>query len=290
MKIQIAPLREMGAYEALWLAEDASFKNLATKFNDSADLLPSDFVSASALEDAYQRVTQLLKKRGVDRFGVCLNGAGNYPVGLRDAEHPVELLYYQGSWELAETDLVAVVGTRKPSAEGISRAQKLARLLDQNNFTLVSGLAEGIDTAAHRAAIEAEGRTVAVIGTPISWFYPRSNRRLQAYIADEHLVVSQVPVLRYDRQNIWRNRLFFPERNKTMSALSLATVIVEANERSGTLTQARAALFQGRKLFILDSLCKRTDLTWPSRLLDEGAIRLSRFDQILDHVVSRRHG
>ena len=76
MKIQIAPLREMGAYEALWLEEDASFKNLATKFNDSADLLPSDFVSASELEDAYQRVTQLLKKRGVDRFGVRLNGTG----------------------------------------------------------------------------------------------------------------------------------------------------------------------------------------------------------------------
>ena len=142
-------------------------------------------------------------------------------------------------------------------------------------FVVVSGLAAGIDTAVHRAALESGGATIAVAGTPLGEIYPQENRALQEEIATKHLLISQVPVLRHSKQSPKHNRLFFPERNVTMSALTEATVIVEAGETSGTLVQARAALHQERKLLILDSCFKKSDLTWPARLEKQGAIRIT---------------
>jgi DNA processing protein len=269
----ISPRRELGAYEALWKERGASFKSIAEKFAADPSALPSDFVSPSAAEQAATEVIKLLKAEGIHRFGIRVNHAGDYPARLRDAKHPIELLYYQGAWELTETRCVAVVGTREPSEDGIRRAQRLARELTERNFTVVSGLAAGIDTAAHLTAMES-GRTIAVIGTPLGSYYPRQNRDLQDKIAQEFLLISQVPVLRYRKQAVPQNRLFFPERNVTMSALTEATVIVEAGPTSGTLTQARAALYQRRKLFILDSCFGRPDITWPAHFERRGAIRV----------------
>jgi DNA processing protein len=141
-------------------------------------------------------------------------------------------------------------------------------------------LAVGVDTAAHTAALEAGGRTIAVIGTPLGHHYPPENVELQNRLASEFLVISQVPVLRYAKQAVPQNRLFFPERNITMSALTEATIIVEAGDTSGTLTQARAALYQGRKLFILDSCFTRTDITWPGSFAERGAIRVRQPEDI----------
>src|SRR5262249_18751130 len=156
--------------------------------------LPSDFVSPSRADECAAEVMRLLKAQGIHRFGVRINHAGDYPPRLRDARHPVELLYYQGAWELTETRSIAVVGSRNATGDGIERAKRLARELVARNFTVVSGLAAGIDTAAHTAAMEA-GSTIAVIGTPLGSYYPRPNRDLQDRIAREFLVVSQVPML-----------------------------------------------------------------------------------------------
>jgi DNA processing protein len=275
----ISPRREMGAYEALWLEKGASFKSIAEKFAADPKALPSDFVPPARADECAAEVLRILKGRGVHRFGVRVNHAGDYPARLRDARHPVELLYYQGAWELTEKRCVAVVGTRKPTDDGIGRAERLARELVKRGFTVVSGLAAGIDTATHRAAMET-GSTIAVIGTPLGDYYPRENRDLQDQIARHFLLISQVPLLRYRRQPVPQNRFFFLERNVTMSALTEATVIVEASETSGTLTQARAALYQGRKLFILNSCFEREDLTWPARFEAQGAIRVREPDEI----------
>lgn len=275
----ISPRREIGAYEALWLEQGATFKTLADRFAKDPTALPSDMVSRSAADTCANEVFSIFAKTSISRFGVRINHAGDYPKKLRDARYPVELLYYQGAWELIEARAVAVVGSRKASPEGVKRAQQIARALVQRDFTVVSGLAEGIDTAAHTAALAQNGRTIAVLGTPLSSVYPAANRALQERIANEQLVISQVPVLRYDRQAPPQNRLFFPERNVTMSALTEATVIVEAGETSGSLTQARAALHQGRKLFILDS-CFQKGLTWPARFEAEGAIRVRTAEDI----------
>jgi DNA processing protein len=285
----ISPLLEMGAYEALWADQVTSFKTIANKFRTRPNSLPSDFVMPAIAEDFGKRVLNILKQQGVTQFGIRVNGAREYPEKLRDANHPVELLYYQGWWDLAQSPAVALVGTREPSEEGKRRAQKLTRNLVKDGFTVVSGLAKGIDTVAHKTAIESGGRTIAVIGTPISHSYPRENKELQSRIADEFLVVSQVPVYRYSTQD-WRlNRLFFPERNVTMSALTLGTVIIEAGETSGTLVQARAAIHQRRKLFILDSCFRNSNLTWPSRFEKLGAIRVRDYEDVKKHLAHKAH-
>lgn len=270
----IFPGREMGAYEALWLEDRATFKTIADRFRADPSALPSDFVSPEVAAKAAAEVLARFEQEGVKRFGVRINHAGDYPKKLRDAKYPVEVLYYQGAWELVETRGIAIVGSRKATEDGLSKAARLAKSFVSKGFTVISGLAEGIDTAAHTAAIEAGGQTIAVIGTPLGQSYPKSNAGLQRRIATEFLLISQVPVLRYARQKVPQNRLFFPERNVTMSALSEATVIVEASDTSGTLTQARAALHQGRKLFILDSCFQRNDITWPARFEEMGAIRV----------------
>ncbi|RNJ51377.1 DNA-processing protein DprA [Methylocystis hirsuta] len=276
----ISPRLELGAYEALWLEPKASFKTIAERFAADPCALPSDFVSSAVAQQCATEVFTKLKAAGVHRFGVRINHAGDYPSKLRDARHPVEVLYFQGAWELTETRCIAIVGSRKASDEGRQRAKKLAKALVGHGFTIVSGLAEGIDRAAHDAAIEAKGQTIAVIGTPLGVYYPKENRELQDRIARDFLVISQVPVLRYSKQAVPQNRLFFPERNVTMSALTEATIIVEASETSGTLTQARAAIHQGRKLFILDSCFSRQDITWPAHFEKLGAVRVRTLDDV----------
>lgn len=282
--VPISPRKEMGAYEALWLEPGASVRSIAARFTVKPRPLPSGLVTATEAEQAYAQAMMILHRDGVHRFGIRVHGAGEYPLQLQDAKDPVELLYYQGRWEIAQTKCVAVVGTRQPSEEGLVRARRMAQLLVEQGITVVSGLAAGIDTAAHLAAIAAGGRTIAVIGTPLGKTYPNENRGLQERLATDQLVISQVPIVRYTRQRVYFNRLFFLERNKTMSALTAATVIIEAGESSGTLTQARAALHQGRKLFLLDSLFRRADLTWPERFRKQGAIRVRDFDDIMEHL------
>lgn len=276
----ISPRRELGAYEALWLEKGATFKSLADRFAADPEALPSDFVSAQIADQCAADVLHRLKQAGVHQFGVRMNRAGDYPRKLRDARHPVELLYYRGAWEITETRCVAVVGSRESSEDGLLRAARLARELVDRGFTVVSGLAKGIDTSALSAAIARKGRTIAVVGTPLGICYPKANESLQEEIAHRHLLISQVPMLRYSRQAPQQNRLFFPERNVTMSALTEATIIVEAGDTSGTLTQARAALHQGRKLFILNSCFERSDISWPARFESEGAIRVRTSEDI----------
>jgi DNA processing protein len=280
----ISPALELGAYEALWLQQGASFKSLAERFARDPAALPSDLVPHDVATATAEQVLEHLSRRNVGRFGIRINHAADYPEKLRHARHPVEMLYYQGVWELTETRCVSIVGSRAASPEGRRRAQQIARDLVANDFTIVSGLATGIDASAHLAAMHHGGRTIAVIGTPLGDYYPRENRPLQDEIARNHLLISQVPVLRYALQSIVHNRLFFPERNVTMSALTEATIIVEASDTSGTLTQARAALHQGRKLFILDSCFQRTDISWPERFAKQGAVRVRTMDDIWAHL------
>lgn len=280
----ISPLEELGAYEALWTQQGATFKRLADKFALRPDALPSDFIEPSLMKEAAQKVREILSKAGVEKFGVRINKAGDYPKKLRNAKNPVELLYYQGAWELSEMRSLCIVGSRKASEDGLRRAARLSRELVARDFAVVSGLATGIDTAAHKAALDANGQTIAVIGTPLGQYYPKENKDLQDHIADKHLLISQVPVLRYEQESFKSKRYYFPERNATMSALTEGTVIVEASDTSGSLIQARAAMYQGRKLFILDSCFERTDITWPAYFEKKGAIRVKTPEDIWKNI------
>jgi DNA processing protein len=278
----VSPFREIGAYEALWDRRPVSFHSLAEKFRAHPGATPSDFVERDTARPYAERVMTTVDRSHLEGFGVRVHGTGEYPSRLRDAADPVELLYFQGWWDLVEDRCIAVVGTRKPSAEGVARARKLVKELVKDGFTIVSGLAAGIDTVAHSTAIDSGGRTIGVLGTPLSKSYPKENKGLQSLLAKDFLVISQVPFCR----DKGLQRFFFPERNITMAALTRATIIVEAGETSGTLVQAKAALRQKRKLFILDSCFKNPDLSWPAKFAERGAIRVTDYDDIRNHLGS----
>ena len=269
----LSPWQEMGAYEALFL-RGMTFPKLADLFRKHPSARPSEFVPPDEADRCAREADGKLRNAGIRDYDVRINGMEDYPARLRDARDPIELLYCQGAWGLSEMPGLSVVGSRQPTGEGRLRAERLAREITREGFAVVSGLASGIDTVAHLAAIESGGTTIAVIGTPLAERYPPGNGSLQDAIAEDHLLISQVPVLGYARQSASQRRRHFPERNATMSALTLGTIIVEAGERSGTHHQARAALHQGRKLFILDSCFGNPGITWPRRYEGQGAIRV----------------
>lgn len=280
----ISPLMEMGAYEALWDQPGASFKRLAEMFQQRPGAVPSDFVRHDKANEYAEKAIEILSKSEISSFGIRVHGSGEYPIKLRDAKYPIELLYFQGWWDLVETPSIAIVGTREPSDKGVEITRKLTEGLVKMGFTIVSGLAKGIDTVAHSTALKLGGETIGVIGTPLSRCYPKQNCNLQKKLANDHLIVSQVPICKYEKRGPRQNRFFFPERNITMSALTEATIIVEAGETSGTLTQARAAFHQGRKLFILDSCFQNKSLTWPTTYEKRGGVRVKNLEEIISHL------
>ena len=210
---------ELGVYEKLWCQPKASFRSIATQLANEPNSRPSDFVSRDEAQEVAQRVLDKLRSRVDGWFNLCIHDEKEYPERLREAEHPVELLYYQGWWELVDTRSIVIIGSRRPSDDGIRRVRKLTVALVNDHFTAVSGLAEGIDRVANETAITKGGQTIAVIGTPLGYVYPKSNTKLQEKTANEFLLISQVPVECYESQNPKSNRFFFPERNKIMSAL-----------------------------------------------------------------------
>lgn len=280
----ISPFEEMAAYEALWSEQGATFRTIADKFRKCPDTVPSEMVPENIRKKFKSILKDIFVQYEVDNFGVRIHGANEYPEKLRDAKYPIEVFYYQGWWDLVNTPSIAVVGSRNVSEEGRRRTRKLVKCLIEDNFTIISGLAEGVDTEAHRTALDLGGNTIAIIGTPLSHFYPKQNIELQKWIRENYLLISQVPFKRYLDQDYRTNRLFFPERNATMSALSEATIIVEASDTSGTLTQARAALEQGRKLFILDSCFQNNAISWPAKYEARGAIRVRNYQDIREHL------
>lgn len=283
----VQPSVEIGAFEALWANGISSFKQLRDKLVSARASMLSELIDHDTAIRFYQWAVDRLQEAGINNFGVRIDGTIDYPNKLHDSDYPLALLYYLGNWDLIYSKPgISVVGTRSPSIEGIRRTKRLVKLLVEAKFTIYSGLAAGIDTAAHQTAIDQGGSTVAVIGTPLWLKYPKENAHLQEIIAKDHLLVSQVPIVSYTQKDIKFNRIFFPERNKTMSALSEATIIVEAGETSGTLIQARAALKQGRKVFILSNNFDNPNLTWPDRLQKAGAIRVRDVDDILQELTS----
>lgn len=200
------------------------------------------------------------------------------PLNAVEQKLAPEVLWIAGDMSLMEHHpRVAVVGTRRPSPDGQRRARRLVHMLVDQGAIVVSGLAEGIDTIAHTRAIARGGRTIAVLGTPLDDVFPRSNAGLQAQIAKDHLLVSEFapgsPV----------SRGSFPRRNRTMALISDVSVIVEAGESSGTVSQGWEALRLGRPLFLLKSLVD-SGLAWPREMLNYGALVLSRPDDLLEFL------
>jgi DNA processing protein len=219
--------------------------------------------------DRYRPPTDIAILAREDAFWPPLTGAA--------LTRAPERLYAAGDVALLRAPLrVSIVGQRDASEEGCRRAAKLARLLAGAGAVVVSGLARGIDHAAHLGAIEAGGATIAVIGLPLDQCYPPEHARLQEQIYQGHLLVSQFA------SGVRTHPSFFPARNRTMAMLSHASVIVEAGDTSGSLSQAAETQRLGRPLFIMRNVVENKSLTWPRSFLDHGAIVLDDARQVLD--------
>lgn len=289
MPAVIDPYREALAYEYLYSERGSSLKAISSMTVDKG-LLPSeaagDRLFSSEVEADIQAYfdSKLAFDADLGGFGVAVDGTPQYPTKLHDANERVPLIYYRGDINLIERKSVSIVGARKASLEGCSRAARLARILAEEGICVVSGLAKGIDTAALVSAIKAGGRVIGVIGTPIDETYPRENASLHKAIAYGHLLVSQVPFYRYSKQPFNSKKCYFRERNITMAAISDATVIVEASDTSGSLIQAQACIKQGRPLFLMRSCLDNPDINWPARFVDAGARVLSEPEELLGAV------
>lgn len=207
------------------------------------------------------------------------------PLNEFELKHAPSMLYTAGNLSLLRNGgRVAIVGSRRASTAGLRRTRKLARLLVARGVVVISGLAEGIDTEAHLTAMKSGGRTIAVIGTPLDKFFPARNAELQRSIAAHHLVVTQFDA----GQPVQRKN--FPMRNRTMALLADATVIIEAGDGSGSLSQGWEALRLGRPLFLARSLVGDQAFTWPAKMIHYGAKVLSEetLDELIGCIPDRR--
>lgn len=227
------------------LTEEASPVAVLRERLDPVDLF------SDPMEEALAGAGEEISSWEQDGIHVITMGDRRYPHRLRDVFDRPPLLFARGA-VLEEDDGVAVVGSRTVSPQGRALAAELATRLVERGLTVVSGLAAGVDTTAHEAALRAGGRTVAVIGTGIRKHFPPENRDLHRVVAEQGAVFSQ----------FWPDRTpdktTFPLRNGTMSGYSLATIIVEASERSGTRIQARKAVEHGRPVILMRSVVDRT--------------------------------
>jgi DNA processing protein len=229
-------LERFGSAEAVYSATRAELERLR--------LVPEaiDSIIARDLRPRAEAEIAKVTKLGGD---ILLLDDGVYPSSLREIYDPPIVLYVKGAWsECWDQPCVGVVGSRKCSTYGQNAALMLSRDLAQRGVTVVSGFARGIDAAAHRGALEANGRTVAVLGTGIDEAYPRDHKKLAVEILDKGgALVSQFPL---GTPPIPEN---FPYRNRIISGLSLGVVVVEASEYSGSLITARLAMEQNREVF-----------------------------------------
>ena len=174
----------------------------------------------------------------------------------------------------------AIIGSRKASPRAVQVAKDVASFLVRKGVIIVSGLAEGIDTAAHESAIKQGGSTIAVLGTPLDKTHPAKNRELQRLIMREHCAISQFAI---GHPILPKN---FVIRNRTMALISDASIIVEAGETSGSLHQGWEALRLGRPLFIWKNIVGNPSLKWPGKMLEYGAIELRDPEQVLEVLPS----
>ncbi len=227
--------------------------------------------------DAVQRFMDVIERLEAEEIQVLTVLDEGYPTNLRDVFNRPPMLFVKGRLLDSDERAVAVVGTRTASPKGLAEARRLASELARRGVTVLSGLAKGIDTAAHEGALESGGRTIAVMGTGIRRVYPAENAALSKRILEHGALVSQ----------FWPDapptQSSFPIRNVTMSGMGIGTAVIEASATSGAKMQARLALEHGKRLFLVESLVMSQ--AWAKRYATRpGAIVVRSADEILPLV------
>ena len=228
--------------------------------------------------DNWARVEKELELADKSNVSIITSDSPLYPGLLLNIYDFPPILYVRGT--LSSQDInIAVVGSRLASTYGRFTTERLCRELVMKGITVVSGMARGIDSAAHSGAIAGKGRTIAVLGCGIDVIYPPENRKLFEKIAENGAVITEFP---FSTQPLASN---FPARNRIISGLSLGVVVVEANEKSGSLITARVALEQGREVFAVPGSIDSTGTKGTHRLIREGAKLVENTYDILEEIL-----
>jgi len=211
------------------------------------------------------------------KVGFIIPSENKYPNLLKEISYSPSSFYIKGEIP-EETPRIAIVGTRKISAYGKLVTEKLVQELVHYNFIIVSGLAYGVDTIAHKTALENQGKTIAVLGSGLNNIYPYSNKKLSQEIAKHGALITEypleAPVLKH----------YFPWRNRIISGLSLATVVIEAPEKSGALITAQFALEQNREVFAIPGPIFNKNSAGTNNLIKQGAKLVSQIEDILEEL------
>jgi len=208
----------------------------------------------------------------------------DYPFLLKQIYDPPIVLYAKGKFLVSDKNSIGIVGSRRPSIQGRLNAEKLALELASRGWTVVSGMARGVDTAAHRGVLKAKGRTIAVLGSGLNVVYPPENKGLMLDIERDGMVISEFPLGTLpDREN-------FPRRNRVISGLSLGIVVVEAAEKSGALITASFALEQGREVFAVPGNVNLPTTRGCHQLIKDGAKLVQGVEDILEELTTECSG
>jgi DNA processing protein len=280
--IMLSLVPGLGARGAAQLA--ASLGSPAEVFAAPRALLAAQEISQEALyglalphlRPEAERIREKVQQLGLQL--ICLSDP-NFPAVLKEIYDPPIVIYARGdSGSLARIG-VAIVGTRRPTPYGISVAEELAMELASRGLLIVSGLARGIDTAAHRGALKAKGCTAAVLGSGVDVIYPPENRKVAQQILDQNgILISEFPLGSFPApQN-------FPIRNRIISGLAFATVVVEAAEYSGSLITARMALEQNHDVYAIPGNVTSEKSRGPNQLIQQGAKLVLSWRDIVEEL------
>ncbi|MFA5527546.1 MAG: DNA-processing protein DprA [Peptostreptococcales bacterium] len=224
------------------------------------------------LDDA-KKILEKMEKLQIQGVGYFDN---EYPKELRHIYNPPLYLYVKGrKLKADETEAVAIIGSRKGSAYGRTVAYELAKKLSQSGSPVISGMAYGIDSYAHRGSVENGGYTIAVLGSGVNICYPKKNRELMEQISNSGSVISEYP------PDTMPFPAYFPARNRIISGLSKAIVIIEAGEKSGTLITAELGLEQGKDIYALPGNIYNVYSIGTNRLIKEGATPICSIEEFL---------
>jgi len=261
-------IKVTGSAEKLWTLPDNELK----KILETNNIQSEPYLEARKRVDLEAAIARIKNTK----CKICTIADADYPLLLAEVSDPPLVLYYWG--ELKKEEMaVGIVGTRRATAYGLAIAEKLSEELAEEGFTIVSGLARGIDSAAHRGALKCEGRTIAVLGSGLDKIYPPENKELAQEIARKGCLLTEfppgVPPL---KQN-------FPQRNRIISGLSRGIIVVEAGEKSGALITVDFALEQGRDVFAVPGPITSDKSKGTNNLISEGAKLIQGTADVLEN-------
>lgn len=278
-------------------------QRLLTQFGSPAEILAASAAELQVVQGVGPKLAKRIAnaKHEIDvdaqiqlahnnKVNILLESSENYPPMLNEIHDPPGVLFTRGSLQPVDKLAVAIVGTRHATRYGIDQTNKLATSLAKAGITVVSGMARGIDTVAHKAALAAGGRTIAVLASGVLKPYPPENAELAKQIARQGCVLSEAAPTMPPISGM------FPQRNRIISGLSLGTIVVEAAERSGALITARHAWEQNRDVFAVPGSIDSRVSVGPHKLLRDGAKLVTSIDDVLEelgplaHTVEREDG